>query len=141
MAQPDQPDVEALLAEAKALATEVCGSPDPQPAEPRASQAAPPPPGAARSEFSSAPPEVQRLLKLQVPVIVQLAARSMNMQDVLELNVSSIIEFERPCDAELDLIVSNRQIGLGHAVKVGENFGLRVTRIGSIYDTIKALGG
>ena len=43
--------------------------------------------------------------------------------------------------AELKLVVTNRQIGLGQAVKVGENFGLRITRIGTIYDTIMALGG
>ena len=52
-----------------------------------------------------------------------------------------MIEFDKKFDAELELVVSDRQIGLGHAVKVGENFGLRITRIGTIYDTIRALGG
>ena len=85
--------------------------------------------------------ELQRILKLEVPVIVQLADREMTMEEILDLNVGSIIEFDKRFDAELELIVTNRQIGLGHAVKVGENFGLRITRIGSIYNTIKALGG
>jgi flagellar motor switch/type III secretory pathway protein FliN len=40
----------------------------------------------------------------------------------------------------LDLVVSNCHIALGQAVKVGENFGLRITRIGGLDEKIKALG-
>ena len=85
--------------------------------------------------------EVHRILKIEVPVIVQLAERRMSVEEVLELNVGSIVQFEKPFDAELELMITNRRIGFGQAVKVGENFGLRISRIGSIYDTIKALGG
>lgn len=87
------------------------------------------------------PVEVRRILQLQVPVIVQLAVRGMSMEEVLKLNIGSIIEFDKRFDAELDLMVNDRQVGLGHAVKVGENFGLRVRRIKPINETIKALGG
>ena len=136
MSNLEQSEVDALLAEAELLATEVSGEPAP---------AAPPPtsaiPGRPTLLPENLPVELRRILQLEVPVIVQLADRYMDMADVLALNVGSVIEFDRKFDAELELVVSDRQIGLGHAVKVGENFGLRITRIGTIYNTIRALGG
>ena len=137
MSNLEQSEVDALLAEAELLATEVSGEPAPAPA-PAPTTAIPGPPTPLPENL---PVELRRILQLEVPVIVQLADRYMDMADVLALNVGSVIEFDRKFDAELELVVSDRQVGLGHAVKVGENFGLRITRIGTIYNTIRALGG
>ncbi len=138
MSNLEQSDVDALLAEAELLATEVSGEPAPDPVPATTTSAIPGPPTPLPENL---PVELRRILQLEVPVIVQLADRPMEMADVLVLNVDSVIEFDRKFDAELELVVSDRQIGLGHAVKVGENFGLRITRIGTIYNTIRALGG
>lgn len=140
MANLDQSEVDAMLAEAELLANEVSGEPAAEPAA-VAMQEPPPAPQSAKPLQKNLPPELRRILQIEVPVIVQLADRQMTMKEVLSFNVGSVIEFENRFDAELKLVVTNRQIGLGHAVKVGENFGLRVTRIGTIYDTIMALGG
>ena len=86
------------------------------------------------------PTETQRILKMRVPVIVKLADRCLPVSSVLRFTGGSIVEFDRPADAELELLVNNKTIGYGQAVKVGENFGLRITRIRSVHDTIKALG-
>ncbi len=137
MSNLEQSEVDALLAEAELLATEVSGEPAPAP-QPATTSATPAPPTPLPENL---PVELRRILQLEVPVIVQLADRYMDMADVLALNVGSVIEFDRKFDAELELVVSDRQVGLGHAVKVGENFGLRITRIGTIYNTIRALGG
>jgi flagellar motor switch protein FliN/FliY len=135
MSNLEQSEVDALLAEAELLATEVSGEPAPAP-QPATTSATPAPPTPLPENL---PVELRRVLQLEVPVIVQLADRYMEMADVLALNVGSVIEFDRKFDAELELVVSDRQIGLGHAVKVGENFGLRITRIGTIYNTIRAI--
>jgi flagellar motor switch protein FliN/FliY len=76
-----------------------------------------------------------------VPVIVTLAEQDMPVRKVLRIKPGSIIEFDQPFDADLALVVANRCIGAGQAVKVGENFGLRITQIGKIGNTIQALGG
>ncbi len=54
---------------------------------------------------------------------------------------NAIAEFNKLGDSELDLMINNRVIGQGSAVKVGENFGLRVQSIGRVGDRIRSMGG
>ncbi len=48
---------------------------------------------------------------------------------VRDLGVGAIIALDRPVKEPLDVLVNNHPIGRGICVKVGENFGLRVTEI------------
>ncbi|MGQ9651880.1 MAG: FliM/FliN family flagellar motor switch protein [Phycisphaerae bacterium] len=88
---------------------------------------------------SQRPEDPQRILPLEVPVIVTLAERTMPLSKILALTPGSIIEFDKPSDELLDLMINNRRIGRGQAVKVGENFGLRVTMIGSVGNRVEAM--
>jgi flagellar motor switch protein FliN/FliY len=85
-------------------------------------------------------PEVQKILAIEVPVIVQLGIRRMSVGEVMRFSVGAIIEFQKAADEELELLANNKGIGNGHAVKVGENFGIKITRIGSVKETIRKLG-
>jgi flagellar motor switch protein FliN len=84
--------------------------------------------------------EVQRILRLSVPVIVKLAERRLSLQEVLRFGNGSIIEFGKSFDEPLELMINNKVIGLGETVKVGENFGLRITQIGDVKAVIKSMG-
>ena len=86
------------------------------------------------------PPELPAALRLEVPVIVRLGERMMTLGEVIGLAPGAIIELPKTSEAELDLMVNNKQIGTGTAVKVGENFGLRITYIGDVRERIAALG-
>lgn len=85
--------------------------------------------------------KLKAILRLEVPVIVRIAERSMGLSDVLNLVPGSIIEMGKSVEEDLDLLVNNKVIGRGVAVKVGENFGLKVTRLGSQQQRVDALGG
>ncbi len=85
--------------------------------------------------------DLERILGLPVPVIVLLAERDMTVDLIVEIRVGTIIEFDAPFDSELTLQVANQTIGCGQGVKVGESFGLRISRIGTVHDRIDALGG
>ncbi len=85
--------------------------------------------------------ELQRLMRIQVPVIVKLAERRINVNEVLKLAAGSIIEFPKASDDPMELMINNRTIGTGVAVKVGENFGIRISQIGDPRSIIEALGG
>ncbi|MFW6059758.1 MAG: FliM/FliN family flagellar motor switch protein [Phycisphaeraceae bacterium] len=84
-------------------------------------------------------PELHTILQLKVPVIVQIGRCGMSMDDILALQPGSILELDKHADDELSLLINNKHIGSGGAVKVGENFGLRISEIGSARQRIAAL--
>jgi flagellar motor switch protein FliN/FliY len=85
--------------------------------------------------------DCRRLLAIEMPVIVQLGQRRMTVGEVMRLAVGAIIEFNKSAEDELELLANNKSIGKGHAVKVGENFGIKISRMGSLRETIQKLGG
>ena len=85
--------------------------------------------------------ELQRILRLEVPVIVKLAERKLMLSEVMRLGTGAIIEFFKSSDEPLQLLINNKPIGVGETVKVGENFGLRITQIGDVKQIIASLGG
>ena len=88
-----------------------------------------------------APPanELNRILRMEVPVIVKLAERKLMLSEVMRLGVGAIIEFFKSSEEPLELLINNKTIAVGETVKVGENFGLRLTQIGDIRGTIQSL--
>lgn len=87
------------------------------------------------------PADLNAILKLEVPLIVVIGSRQMAVREVLSLVPGAIVELPKPADAELEILVNNKPIGAGAAVKVGENFGVRVTYVGNLRDRIEALSG
>ncbi len=90
---------------------------------------------------SEAPPvDLDRLQRLRVPAIVKLAGKKMTVEAIANITVGTIIEFDKAADSELELLIRRKTVGYGVAVKVGENFGLRVTSMCDVRHTISSLG-
>lgn len=87
------------------------------------------------------PSDLKSLLKLDVPVIVLLGTKRLSVKEVTSLMTGAIIELPKRADDELELMVNNKVVGTGSAVKVGENFGIRITFIGDVRARVAALGG
>ena len=85
--------------------------------------------------------ELKRILRIDVPVIVKLADKELSLGDIIDLSPGSIVEFARSADTSLELLVNNKVIGRGVAVKVGEKFGLRIDEIRPVEETIQTLAG
>lgn len=83
--------------------------------------------------------EVRTLERLEVPVIVRLGRRRMPVEGVLALAPGSIIELPKNADEELELLINNKHSGYGVAVKVGENFGIRITFLGDVSARLAAV--
>lgn len=94
----------------------------------------------APSDDPSPPDDLNRILHLEVPVIVKLAQRRLTLSEVMRFGVGAIIEFSKSSDEPLELLINNKSIALGEAVKVGENFGLRLNQIGDVRELIAAMG-
>jgi len=78
---------------------------------------------------------------MEVPVIVKLAQRTLTTAEIMRLGPGAIIEFVKSSDEPLELLINNKTIGMGEAVKVGENFGLKITQIGDVKEVIRSMGG
>jgi len=86
-------------------------------------------------------PEIRRILNINVPLIVQVARQKLSVAEVTSFTTGTVIEFDKIVEEDLDLLAKNKCIGKGQAIKVGENYGLQVTSIGPVAETIQALSG
>ncbi|MCC6491926.1 MAG: FliM/FliN family flagellar motor switch protein [Pirellulales bacterium] len=79
------------------------------------------------ADLRQLPGYARSLLKISVPVSVQLAAKKESVQEVISLAPGSIIKFEKNCEELLQMIVGEHPVAEGEAVKIGEKFGFRVS--------------
>lgn len=87
------------------------------------------------------PTKKEHLTRLEVPVIVELGRRCMKLSEVMNLLPGAIVDLEKDAGCELDLLVNNEIIASGTAVKVGENFGIRVSAVGTTSQRAMEQGG
>lgn len=113
-------------------AEEAAEAPADEPAaEPVAGASEPPPePHLPRIfDFSQLPPYSKSLLKVQVPLMVTLASKKQTVQEIMTLGPGSILSFEKPCDAPIDISIGEQPIATGETVKVGEKFGVKISQM------------
>ena len=84
-------------------------------------------PEAASSQY----PNLEKVLNLELPVIVVLAEKSTTLEEVLKLNEGSVIVFKKHNSEPLDILINNRRIGAGKTIKIGERFGVHVREVGT----------
>lgn len=85
------------------------------------------------------PTDPSRVMGLDVPIIVRLAERKATVEELLGIVPGAILDLERDAEDELDLLVNNKHLGSGIAVKIGENFGIQVTWIGDEEERLDAM--
>ncbi|HSW31142.1 MAG TPA: flagellar motor switch protein FliN [Longimicrobiales bacterium] len=66
---------------------------------------------------------------LTMPVAIELGRTRMSVQEILGLGRGSVIQLERLAGEPIDIFVGDRRFAEGEVVVVGEQFGVRVTRI------------
>lgn len=85
--------------------------------------------------------EVRQILELAVPVIVTIGQRRMSIDDVLALGPGAILDLDKESNESLELRINNKVLAKGQAVKLGENFGIRIEQVESKERRVQALGG
>lgn len=73
---------------------------------------------------------LNRISRLPVQAIVRLASKKIEMNQLLSICPGSLITFNKPCEDPLDLYINNQVYCQGEAVKIGENFGLKIDQVG-----------
>lgn len=69
------------------------------------------------------------VLHVEVPVVVTLATKRMQIDQVLRLVPGVMIQFDKPCDSPMTLEIGGQRIAEGEVVKIGDKFGIRINEI------------
>lgn len=69
------------------------------------------------------------LYDLTLPVSIELGRTRMTVQEVLALGRGSVVQLERLVGEPVDVFVADRHFAAGEVVVMGEQFGVRITRI------------
>ena len=72
------------------------------------------------------PAHAQSKLRINVPLVVQLATKKETVGEIVKIVPGAILQFDQPCNEMLGLYVNNQQIATGEAVKVDDRYGLRI---------------
>lgn len=86
------------------------------------------------------PQYARSLLKIKVPVAVTLATSREPISRIVELTPGTIIQFSKLCDELMTLEVGNHPVADGEAVKVGDKYGIRITRMTMPDEQFEAIG-
>src|SRR5690606_5956726 len=72
---------------------------------------------------------ISALYDLSLPITVEFGRTKMAVQEVLGLGRGSIIELDRLVGEPVDVYAGDRRFAEGEIVVIGEQFGVRITRI------------
>lgn len=84
--------------------------------------------------------DLKAIKALEVPLVVVLGERALRLDDILNWVPGSIVELGKEAEEDLEIRIRNRPIGLGSAVKIGENFGIKLNFVGDPKDRVLAMG-
>lgn len=79
--------------------------------------------------FRELPTYSRSLLHIEVPIRVILASKAMKVNEIVNMGIGTIIQFDKSCEDTLDVEIGKQKIAEGEAVKIGDKFGVRVTNI------------
>jgi flagellar motor switch protein FliN/FliY len=75
------------------------------------------------------------ILDIGVELSMEVGRTTMNIRRLLQLNVGTVVELDRPAGDPLDVFVNGRLVAHGEVVMVNEHYGVRFTEAVSSGDT------
>ncbi len=80
---------------------------------------------------------MEMLMDVSIPVLVELGKTEMVMRDVLSLTPGAIIELDSLAGEPVRITIRGKIIAYGEVVVVDENFGVKITKIANPQGKIK----
>lgn len=118
---PARPDTESPFPQADAGTTALAGA------------------GVVQAAKDSPVRNVDQLMRIPVSVTVILAKKQMLLDDILHLSTGSVVEFDKSHKDVIELVVGGKAIATGEAITIRDKFGMMITRIGSVQETLNKL--
>jgi len=83
--------------------------------------------------------EIEMLMDLSLPIIIELGRTTMYIKDILNLTPGSIIELDKLSGDPVDIYVNEKKFAEGEVVVIDENFGIRITDLVKPEDRVRKL--
>ncbi len=83
---------------------------------------------------------IDMLMDVHIPLLVELGKTEMMMRDVLALSPGAIVELDSLAGEPVKLTIRGKTIAQGEVVVVDENFGVKITKIANQQERIKSVG-
>jgi flagellar motor switch protein FliN len=84
-----------------------------------------------RQKREEAPKNIERLLEVELDIVVRFGMTQIPLRDVVRVGVGTIIELNRTVDEPVELLVNGRLLARGEVVLVDGYYGVRITEIGA----------
>jgi len=78
------------------------------------------------------------LLDIELPVTLRFGRTQMTLQEVIDLNTGSVIDFGEGAEEPVEVMVNDRVVARGEAVMVQGNYGVRISQIESRRERLDA---
>jgi flagellar motor switch protein FliN/FliY len=83
------------------------------------------------------PPPNDVVLDIGVELSLEVGRTTMDIRRLLQLNVGTVVELDRPAGDPLDVYVNGRLVAHGEVVMVNEHYGVRFTEAVTTGETIR----
>jgi flagellar motor switch protein FliN/FliY len=75
------------------------------------------------------PTNLNLVLDVPVSLTIELGSCQLPMKEVLQLNVGSVVQLDKPADAPVELSVNGKLIAHGEVVVIEDRFGVKITEV------------
>jgi flagellar motor switch protein FliN/FliY len=78
---------------------------------------------------ATSPANLNLVLDVPVSLTIELGSCQLPMKEVLQLNIGSVVQLDKPADAPVELSVNGKLIARGEVVVVEDRFGVKITEV------------
>ncbi|MSU41428.1 MAG: flagellar motor switch protein FliN [Pedosphaera sp.] len=75
------------------------------------------------------PQNLEFLLDVPLKLSAELGSCHMTMGELLKLNIGSVVQLDKPANANVDIYVNQKLVARGEVVIAEENFGIRIREV------------
>ena len=84
----------------------------------------------AKAAASAAvPSNLDFLLDVPIKLSAELGSCKMTMQELLDLDLGTVVQLDKPANANVDVYVNQKLVARGEVVVAEDNFGIRIKEI------------
>jgi flagellar motor switch protein FliN/FliY len=75
------------------------------------------------------PSNLNIVLDVPVSLSIELGGCQLPMREVLQLNIGSVVQLDKPADSPVELSINGKLIARGEVVVIEDRFGVKITEV------------